>query len=1015
MTINIPVSASFDASNAEQQLAVFSQKLNELGRRIAQANSVQFNPVNQSSIDDVKKMAAQFETMLRLQADFRRRVASTGQTGKSFVDLDWAKLYPNQHSRNRQMQQAFQYVTGQQFNAANDNQNGATGGGGNRTPPPPPPRTPAGAAPSPAAGPSGPSVGQVGLGVAQAGLRGANGFTGGASGVAANALESGSSLGMGAGLMGLVGGMLALGIGKIISTVTEKVGQAEDNNVGYDKLKRTIGDVNVSFTGLKSILEAAASNTKITFAETSKLGLEFTKLGNISADQYKTIGRELETGIGFSRGFGLDPEKGVQAFGQARGVGALKNEQDTRRYALLIGETIGKSGAFAKADEVLDAVGQYTVSQTRQGMGAANMAGYAGTFSALTGSGIPGLDVGGTSALMARINATMSAGGGKGEASQFFTNTVGQKMGLNSIQTQILREGGAHATNDEAFGEGSIAKRYGISGPSGNKTFLQGSLDELRKQYKDPGQLAQATANHLGINMRQAMAVLSVKPNEMGEMQKFGDVSKLSSSGIGNLSKVLFGGSADRSAMADSLKRRTGADALSQPEMARLDEAMKSGNAETQKKVLAELISSHDYERTMGSDIRDSKAVLDNIKVALADKLVPLTQEMRQGIMSIAGADKGKSPDEIMKGVINAESKGRSDAISGKQDSIISELLDKRTRLQTKNLTTEDAIRTTYRDNPEMMNKKLAERKQNSVEIENIEKKLVETQKEKDRLLTEENDRRKKEISNMEKNSQARYDAEKQAEKSSGKSKAQAEIENAALGPSDRRFSTGSGPGGIGIRQSTASSLNDIKNPEEKRNVKSFLDLLSSTEGAGYNTLVGGSKIGDLSKHPAKVGLRTGDGPSTAAGRYQITGTTWKSLGHGGNASFSPENQDAGAIELIKRRGAWGDVLKGDWKAAAGKLGDEWVSLPSSKNKNQGHKSWEYAEKNWEAARARNRTPLPTEAADELRRETSRMQQGGTITAEPLRVIHENTKGEQIKPQETLKTTVKKAAPFGVH
>ena len=88
---------------------------------------------------------------------------------------------------------------------------------------------------------------------------------------------------------------------------------------------------------------------------------------------------------------------------------------------------------------------------------------------------------------------------------------VGRGMGLDPFQTQVLREGGAFATNDEAFGSGSVAARYGMKGPKGSKTFLQSSLDLLRSKYKDPGMLANATANHLGIGMRQAMALLSVK------------------------------------------------------------------------------------------------------------------------------------------------------------------------------------------------------------------------------------------------------------------------------------------------------------------------------------------------------------------------------------------------------------------------------------------------------------------------------------------------------------------------
>jgi hypothetical protein len=51
--------------------------------------------------------------------------------------------------------------------------------------------------------------------------------------------------------------------------------------------------------------------------------------------------------------------------------------------------------------------------------------------------------------------------------------------------------------------------------------------------------------------------------------------------------------------------------------------------------VLGQIAARYDQERTEGSDIRDSKNNLDNIKTSLADKLVPLTQAMREPIRKV--------------------------------------------------------------------------------------------------------------------------------------------------------------------------------------------------------------------------------------------------------------------------------------------------------------------------------------------------------------------------------------------
>jgi len=81
-------------------------------------------------------------------------------------------------------------------------------------------------------------------------------------------------------------------------------------------------------------------------------------------------------------------------------------------------------------------------------------------------------------------------------------------------------------------------------------------------------------------------------------------------------------------------------------------------------------------------------------------------------------------------------------------------------------------------------------------------------------------------------------------------------------------------------------------------------------ESDGYDRIVGkGGRITDFSAHPNKVGIRTSAGPSTAAGRYQFTATTWNSVVPQYNkvnpenpiTDFSPEAQDKAALFLAQR------------------------------------------------------------------------------------------------------------------
>jgi muramidase (phage lysozyme) len=132
---------------------------------------------------------------------------------------------------------------------------------------------------------------------------------------------------------------------------------------------------------------------------------------------------------------------------------------------------------------------------------------------------------------------------------------------------------------------------------------------------------------------------------------------------------------------------------------------------------------------------------------------------------------------------------------------------------------------------------------------------------------------------------------------------------------------------------STSSQPAPVTPPADvsQSNLSKFLDFTSKSEGADYNTIVGGKTFEDYSKHPGVVGLTTPEGPSTAAGRYQITKTTYDDVAAKlGITDFSPESQDKIAQELIRRKGALEDVQAGRYPDAIKKLGKTWASFSSS-------------------------------------------------------------------------------------
>ena len=120
--------------------------------------------------------------------------------------------------------------------------------------------------------------------------------------------------------------------------------------------------------------------------------------------------------------------------------------------------------------------------------------------------------------------------------------------------------------------------------------------------------------------------------------------------------------------------------------------------------------------------------------------------------------------------------------------------------------------------------------------------------------------------------------------------------------------------------------------------IGAFLDTIAWAEGTdknigdgvktGYNIIYSFQTFSSYTEHPHRIVCANGI-CSSAAGRYQFLDTTWDMLANMLNLSdFSPDNQDRGAIELIKRRGALLDIEQGRIRVACNKVSWEWASIP---------------------------------------------------------------------------------------
>jgi len=133
-------------------------------------------------------------------------------------------------------------------------------------------------------------------------------------------------------------------------------------------------------------------------------------------------------------------------------------------------------------------------------------------------------------------------------------------------------------------------------------------------------------------------------------------------------------------------------------------------------------------------------------------------------------------------------------------------------------------------------------------------------------------------------------------------------------------------------------------------NVRAFLQMIRTAEGTagpnGYRMMFGGRLFDSYADHPRQAKQFTnGAGQrlwTSAAGAYQFMAVspipggstrvnTWDRLQSKlGLPDFSPESQDAAAVELIREAGALGDVRAGRFDDAVAKVRSIWASLPGA-------------------------------------------------------------------------------------
>ena len=595
MTLKIPISAEFDSAGTEKSLQELVKRVNQLGQAVAQANRLKFNPVDKASLGDLNKLNEQYQQMLKKWPALSQRVQATNQQGLHFAQVELGRMWSDPRTRGRSMLNAFNNASaGTVFDGRFDG--GAAGGGGSHYP--------------------GREIVDAGLSP----LPGGRAISRGIGATIRGGLLAGAST--------MIGGLAAWGVGKAVGGVVDKMGVSENEDTGYDTLKRQLGDVNVSFGVLKRSLRKAADGLDISYQESQSLAKTFAHVsGMYGGTSDRALGKEVEIGGGLARSFGLDLSSGVGFMAQMRQSKVTSDEASSKRMALLIGETIAKSGAFSRADELLQVVSQFTAQQTRLSMNSANVSGYSGMLAGAMRSGIPGLDLTGSAGILNTVNSSIMRGGAGGEASQnFMYATLGRGMGLTPLQVQMLQEQGAFGTGASTFGEGSVFDRYttkfrgnkpGEKARTDTETTLTKLMRGLRSSGYNDEQMADAMRTMFGTNLTQSQALAMIEPEQMGQLQGYLKkagvrIEDVNEAGINKLSQI----------------------------------NASTNLTDEQKLALISKAAKDNQESTPGSEARRTRQGIENLEQRVANDLVPLTRSMRDSILFLAGGAK-KSPGQV--------------------------------------------------------------------------------------------------------------------------------------------------------------------------------------------------------------------------------------------------------------------------------------------------------------------------------------------------------------------------------
>lgn len=476
---------------------------------------------------------------------------------------------------------------------------------------------------------------------------------------ARGAAEGGGGFGGVAGFArGALIGAAAYGAYKLGSAVSEGVDMSKDRAQGADLLKRQMGDIGISFDRLKAYADRLADGLGVNSNEFIKLESSLQKLSR-TVESPESLGAATAFGIGISRSYGLDAGAGGNFLGGMRNIDP---KQNNRELALVLADTIARSGMNARADEVMQAILAFSAATTRSSLSPGNVAAFGNAYGGLLSTHLPGMTPDTASSLLMQANAgVMNMGAGAGEAGRAFMLSAFNRNGaLNPLQAQALAEGGLFASRSSVFGGGSAIGQFlggsGMSGLAGGPGANVSNFDAIKSQLSRLGgskwmQLEGAQRLFGTQSLSQTAALLNLSGDQgnglLGLLKSNNlDINKISASGISRLGAIGAAGTnvGQLSAIFEDMKK---SGVLSAGEVESVSKAEKGSPAQF-RDALVQVASMKDQAVDQGEQIRNQNAILDDIKINTGDKLLTPLIAMSDTIVAAAGRGPQASAQKVI-------------------------------------------------------------------------------------------------------------------------------------------------------------------------------------------------------------------------------------------------------------------------------------------------------------------------------------------------------------------------------